>query len=87
MIELTKIAVESGLRPFEVALKDAGFVVVQLSGTHDLHTAHLHAVVVSGMDDDFLGLPDAGNTPVINAVGRTPEEVVNEVRRSLGPRE
>jgi hypothetical protein len=39
------------------------------------------------MDDDFLGMTDAGGIPVVSAAGRTPEEVVHDVRRSLGPRE
>lgn len=44
---MTKVAIEAGLRPFQDALRTAGFIVVR----------------------------------------RTPEEVVTEVRRSLGPRE
>ena len=46
-----------------------------------------HAIVVSGMDADFMGVTDSWEAPVVSAAGRTPEEVVAEVRRSLGPRE
>lgn len=84
---MTKIAVEGGLRPFQEALKNAGFVVVEIRSPDDIADANAHAVVISGMDDDFLGMTDAGDAPVVSAAGRTPEEVVLDVRRSLGPRE
>ncbi len=84
---MTKVAVEQGLRPFQNALRSAGFVVVELTEAQELPGISPHAVVVSGVDENFMGMSMAGDTPVINAVGRTPEEVVKEVRRSLGPRE
>lgn len=46
-----------------------------------------HAIVISGVNDNFIGVSDSREAPVINVYGRTPEEVVTEVRRSLGPRE
>ena len=84
---MTKIAVEQGLRPYHEALKDAGFVVVELVAPEELKSDDTHAIVVSGMDDDFMGIDAGIVAPVITAAGRTPLEVVNEVRRSLGPRE
>ncbi|HHY45584.1 MAG TPA: YkuS family protein [Firmicutes bacterium] len=84
---MTKVAVEGGLKPFQEALKNAGFVVVEVSSPEDLANTRPHAVVVSGMDDNFLGMTDFGDAPVVTASGRTPEEVVKDVRRSLGPRE
>jgi predicted fused transcriptional regulator/phosphomethylpyrimidine kinase len=84
---VTKVAVEGGLRPFQEALKNAGFVVVEVQRPEDVMNTRPHAVVVSGMDDNFLGMTDAGDAPVVSAAGRTPEEVVKDVRRSLGPRE
>ncbi len=84
---MTRIAVERGLRPFQQALEDAGFVVHELVGLNDLSSGGHHAVVVSGMDDDFLGITNVGDMPVVKAAGLTPQEVVEEVRRSLGPRE
>lgn len=84
---MTRVAVERGLRPFQQALKDAGFVVEELDGPGDLSLQNHHAVVVSGMDENFLGITDAGDMPVVTAAGLTPQEVVAEVRRSLGPRE
>ncbi len=84
---MTKVAVEQGLRPFQDALKDAGFVVVEIERPEQVDVMDPHAIVISGVDDNFLGITDAREAPVINAAGRTPEEVVTEVRRSLGPRE
>jgi hypothetical protein len=84
---MTKIAVEGGLRPFQEALRNAGFMVVEVMSPEDVTNARPHAVVVSGMDESFLGMTDAGDAPVVSAAGRTPEEVVKDVRRSLGPRE
>jgi len=84
---MTKIAVEQGLRPFRQALKEAGFMVVEITKPDEIDTLAPHAVVVSGMDADFMGIQDAREAPVITAAGRTPEEVVNQVRRSLGPKE
>ncbi|MGI6626972.1 MAG: YkuS family protein [Bacillota bacterium] len=84
---MTKIAVEQGLRPFQHALKTAGFLVVEVKEADELDGLGAHAIVVSGMDDNFMGMEDARQAPLITAAGRTPEEVVDEVRRSLGPRE
>ncbi len=84
---MTKIAVEGGLRPFQEALKNAGFVVVEINEPREIRDTRPHAIVVSGMDDNFLGMTDAGDAPVVSAAGRTPEEVVKDVHRSLGPRE
>jgi hypothetical protein len=84
---LTKVAVEQGLRPFQSALRNAGFIVVELRDAEELPSVNPHAVVVSGAGTSLPDMSLVGDTPIINAVGRTPEEVVNEVRRSLGPRE
>lgn len=84
---MTKVAVEQGLRPFQDALRDAGFTVVEMSEPEDVSRLGAHAFVVSGVDQDFLGIQDSLDSPVISAAGRTPQEVVDEVRRSLGPRE
>lgn len=82
---MTKIAVEQGLRPFQEALRTAGFLVVEVKDPNEVRQIGAKAVVVSGMDESFLGIDDSRKSPVITAAGRTPEEVVREVRRSLGP--
>ena len=84
---MTKVAIEAGLRPFQDALKTAGFIVVEVRRPEEIRPTGSHAIVVSGSDDSFFGITDSREAPVINVAGRTPEEVVTEVRRSLGPRE
>ena len=84
---MTKVAVERGLRPYHDALKNAGFVVVELNSPDQIRAEDTHAVVLSGTDNDFMGIDAGSLKPVITAAGRTPLEVVSEVRRSLGPRE
>jgi predicted fused transcriptional regulator/phosphomethylpyrimidine kinase len=84
---VTKVAVEQGLRPFQDALKSAGFIVVEIERPEQVDRMDAHAIVISGVDNNFIGVTDAREAPVINVAGRTPEEVVTEVRRSLGPRE
>jgi len=87
VFSVTRVAVEPGLGPFEEALKEAGFDVVELKSPESMRSLGAHAVVVSGLDSDFMGMTDSGEAPVVTAAGRTPAEVVDEVRRSLGPRE
>lgn len=84
---MAKIAVEQGLRPFQDALRNAGFAVAEVGRPAEVEGLGPHAIVISGLDVDFLGMTDVNDAPVINAQGRTPEEVVREVLRSLGPRE
>lgn len=84
---MTKVAVERGLRPFQDALKSAGFIVVEIERPEQVDKMDPHAIVISGVNDNFNGVSDSREAPVINVYGRTPEEVVTEVRRSLGPRE
>lgn len=81
---MTRVGVEAGLRTFSDALRAAGFEVVELNGPVK---DRVHAVVVSGVDSNLMGIADSLDAPVVTARGRTPEEVVDEVRRSLGPRE
>ncbi|MCY0878332.1 MAG: YkuS family protein [Firmicutes bacterium] len=76
------VAVEPPLSPFARALEDAGYRVIPLD-EHALKIAD--AIVIQGMDNHFLGRENPlTRAPVINADGRSPEDVVNEVdRRAL----
>jgi len=77
------IAVEGQLSPFERALLDAGFRVIPL--TEDA-LGQAQAIVVQGTDIHFLGMEDPLTVaPVINADGRTPQDVVREVERRVLP--
>ncbi|MEW6523543.1 MAG: YkuS family protein [Bacillota bacterium] len=73
------IAVEAGLTPLEKLLRRDGYEVVSLAGNAWKHAS---AVVVSGMDSGEMNVQDVKTrAPVINAAGRSPEEVMEEVRR------
>lgn len=75
------IAVEDQLSPFEKALIDAGFRVIPLT---EEALGQAQAIVVQGTDIHFLGMEDPMTlAPVINADGRTPADVVDEVERRL----
>lgn len=84
---MTKVAVEQGLEPFKEALEDAGFQVVDLKSPDEVGRIRPHAVVVSGVDSNFMGMDLSQKLTVVNASARSPEEVVGEVRRALGPAE
>lgn len=78
------VAVEEGLEPVRRALAAAGYTVV---GLHGQAWRGARAVVVSGIDDGFLGREDTAlRAPVIDAAGLRPGEVVALVRARAGRR-
>lgn len=75
------IAVEPGLSPVSDFLRGQGYRVVALdqAGLQDVD-----AIVVRGTDDNLTGAQDIlGRAPVIEAAGRTPEEVGREVENRI----
>lgn len=78
------VAIEDALTPIAEALDAAGFTVIPLTRTA---LSLAQAIVVSGIDDNFLGIEDPeSNAPVINAEGMTTEEVVRAVKeRAVNP--
>jgi hypothetical protein len=81
-----RVAVQDGLDQVERALRKEGFEVTKLlPGT----MANVDAAVISGMSRDFLGIQETqGNRfPVIDASGRTAEEIVQQIRSRTGPEE
>lgn len=76
-----KIAVEGGLTNVTEALENAGFQTSSLEGEIFYN---VRAVVVKGDGTSILA-PEANfKVPVINAAGRTAEEVVDLLRDRLG---
>ncbi len=72
------IAVEEGLTPITLLLKREGYEVVDMEGER---WRKADAIVVSGMDSDFMNIQDAETlATVIEAAGKTPEEVLKDVR-------
>jgi len=77
------IAVEDTLSPVVEALRGRGYSVVELGG-EDARRAE--AVVVSGQEDNLMGIRTIETrVPVINAEGRTVDEIVRDVEDRLGP--
>lgn len=76
------IAVEDSLTPVVEALRDKGYAVM---GLDEGDLDQVEAVVVSGQDDDIMGIQTIHTkAPVINAQGRSAEEVVQDIEERLG---
>lgn len=74
------IAVDDKIAGVRQALEDSGYQVQELSQGWDRATV----IVVSGMDNNFLGRQDiVTRAPVINAGGREIDEVIADVNRVL----
>lgn len=73
------MAVEDSLTPVWHELEDEGFDPVPLD---DADLENVWAVVVSGQDDDVMGIETTETeAPVIVAEGLSPREVVQRLRR------
>ncbi len=74
-----RIAVEDGLENVKQALRAEGYKITKLSPGK---MEGVGAAVVTGMSNNFMGIHDTnGNRfPVIDATGKTVDEVVRQVR-------
>ncbi|MCL4425858.1 MAG: YkuS family protein [Firmicutes bacterium] len=74
------IAIEDNLSPFERALRKEGYEVKTIKeGWREAD-----AIIVSGQDDNLLGIQEIQTrAPVISAEGRTPEEVLVDLKKRL----
>ncbi len=74
------IAVDDKLQNVRQALQDQGYQVADLA--QGMQSAA--AIVVSGMDDNLMGQQDIkAKIPVIDATGRTADEVIQEVAQKV----
>lgn len=72
------VAVEDSLSPINRTLEREGFQVTRIGDNN------ADAVIVNGLDDNFMGMEDLSfNIPVINAQGKTAEQIVEELRSKL----
>jgi len=72
------IAVDDSLTTLKRALESRGYSVTHMGDTK------MHAIVVNGIDDNFVGMEDViYNVPMVNAQGKTPEEVISELEAKL----
>jgi len=70
------IAVEDTLTNVREFLKSNGYRVVRLAGRQEAD-----AYVVNGMDNNLMGMQDRSTkAPVIDASGKTPEQVLNSLQ-------
>lgn len=73
------IAVENNLRPVREYLSSQGCQVIPVENASN---TEVNAVVLSGMDENIMGIQDTvTKAPVIRASGRTPEDIWNEIQR------
>ncbi|HAA24556.1 MAG TPA: hypothetical protein DCE11_00345 [Ruminiclostridium sp.] len=83
---MKKIAVQKGLTPVQEYLANHGYDVemVDFDAFSKSQEEDYDAVVVTGMNNDFLGMQDtATGAPVIDATGMTPEEIYEQIQRSF----
>lgn len=80
-----KVAVSPYLQSVKEILNEEGITVVELDSENIEHiSSEVSAIIVSGGDVNFMGMQDIqGEMPVINAEGKTPVEVVSQVKEKL----
>lgn len=82
---MKRIAVQKGLRPVQEYLEDQGYEVesVDFDAFTQAQNENYDAIVLTGMNKDFLGMQDtATGAPVIDATGMTPEEVFEQINQA-----
>ncbi len=73
------VAVENNLNPFKDFLAAQGCQIIPVE---QAAIERVDAVVLSGADENLMGMMDIKtDAPVINASGRTPEQVWNDIQR------
>lgn len=73
---MRKIAVEDNLTGVRDLLEKSGYEVVRLAEQREAD-----AIVVTGMDNNVLNMQDiATGVPVIDASGKTPQEILESLR-------
>jgi hypothetical protein len=78
---MPKVAVEDALTPVVQLLKQNGYDVVNLAG-NELNQAD--CVVMTGGDLNVMGIQDIETkAPIINAEGKSAEDVLQEVRQRI----
>lgn len=79
-----RVAVSDSLSPVKQMLSHEGYQVVNLENDASLSGKEMDdydAVIVSGVDNNMVGMQDiSGSGVVINAAGKFPEEIVDELK-------
>ncbi|AYO32110.1 YkuS family protein [Biomaibacter acetigenes] len=72
------VAVDDSLSPIKRTLEREGYGVTRMGDVK------ADAVIVNGIDDNFMGMEDMiQNIPVINAQGKTAEQILEELKAKL----
>lgn len=80
---MKKVAVEKSLGNVRNYLQEKGFTVTDLDTARDSLNG-FDAVVVSGQDDNFMGIHDTSTkAPIINARGMDVEDVYKQIKNRL----
>lgn len=80
---MARVAVDDSLSPVREHLTAQGFDVV---GLRDGVPEGVVAIVVNGLDDDLMGRQDiVARVPVIDAAGRSPDQVGRDVAAKIPP--
>jgi len=73
------VAVEKNLSTIADVLETEGYDVVSLDGQN---LESVDAIVISGADSNLMNMQDTvTNVPVINAAGKTADEILEELER------
>lgn len=81
-----KIAVERSLTPVRDLLSSKGYTVdsINMNNEFTKEMQKYDAIVVTGMNEDFLGIQDRNTKAlVINAEGLTAEQIYGEIENRL----
>jgi hypothetical protein len=82
-----RVAVSESLSPVKRALHRAGYDVVNLESDAEISKKGMgdyDAIILSGMDDNLMGMQDiSGRAPVINASGKEPDQILDELDKKF----
>ncbi|MEQ8200257.1 MAG: YkuS family protein [Syntrophomonadaceae bacterium] len=77
----TIVALDDGLTPVKNYLTQQGCQIVDIGQARN---QYVDAIVLSGMEKDFLGIEDISvKAPVLSAQGLTPEEVWKDIQQIM----
>ncbi|MFA9557282.1 YkuS family protein [Evansella sp. AB-rgal1] len=79
---MAKVGVEQSLTDVQQALQEKGYDVIQLNQEQD--AAGCDCCVITGQDRNVMGMQDTTTeAPIIDAHGRTAEEICQEVEQKI----
>lgn len=84
-----KIAVSGALSPVKRLLNHEGYDVFNIENEEELSGVGMDdydAIILTGIDRNLMGVHRLfGGAPIIEAAGKSPEEILDELHVRLGP--